>query len=162
MDKKQEQQIIDYYSTTGKYIRSNQYSNSHETVFTKEGDKYRWLVLEQKNQNQVEVRQTDRHGIIIAWDIYDLINHLPQCVGVVRLCEDGNIQIHFSDDEINLIYQCGEQGKAGTCANLTASLSHIKDSDSKQIVNTTVDKLNALSEESCMELIATTKRWNRA
>ena len=66
MNKKQEQQILDYYSTTNKYIRSKTHSNAHQTVFIKESDKYQWLVLEQKSQNQVEVRQTDRHVTITA------------------------------------------------------------------------------------------------
>ena len=58
MNKEQEQQIVDYYSTTDKYIRSKPHTNAHQSVFTKENDKYQWLVLEQKSQNQVEVRQT--------------------------------------------------------------------------------------------------------
>ena len=35
MNKKQEQQILDYYSTTDKYIRSRAHSSAHQTVFTK-------------------------------------------------------------------------------------------------------------------------------
>ena len=66
--------------------------------------------------------------------------------------------IPFNADEINLIYQFGEQGKAETCAHLSAILPQIKDSDTKQIVSTTLKKLNALSEETCAELTATTKR----
>ncbi|MDE5907337.1 MAG: hypothetical protein K2H52_01095 [Lachnospiraceae bacterium] len=57
MNKKQEQQILDYYSTADKYIRSKTHSNAHQTVFTKESDKYQWLVLEPKSQGKVEVRQ---------------------------------------------------------------------------------------------------------
>ena len=72
MNKKQEQQILDYYSTADKYIRSKTHSNAHQTVFTKENDKYQWLVLEQKSQCEVEVRQTDSHGTITARDNYDL------------------------------------------------------------------------------------------
>ena len=48
MNKKQEQQILDYYSTADKYIRSKTHSNAHQNVFTKENDKYQWIVLEQK------------------------------------------------------------------------------------------------------------------
>lgn len=35
MNKRQEQQILDYYSTADKYIRSKTHSNAHQTVFTK-------------------------------------------------------------------------------------------------------------------------------
>ena len=85
MNKKQEQQILDYYSTTNKYIRSKTHSNAHQTVFTKESDKYQWLVLEQKSQCEVEVRQTDSHGTIT--DNYELTRNLPKCVGMELLCE---------------------------------------------------------------------------
>ena len=152
MNKKQEQQILDYYSTADKYIRSKTHSNAHQTVFTKENDKYQWLVLEQKSQCEVEVRQTDSHGTITARDNYELTRNLPKCVGVERLCEGANFQIPFNADEINLIYQFGEQGKAETCASLSAILPQVKDSGTKQIVSGTLKKLNALSEKTCAEL----------
>ena len=74
----------------------------YQTVFTKESDKYQWLVLEQKSQCEVEVRQTDSHGTITASDNYELTRNLPKCVGVERLCEGANFQIPFNADEINL------------------------------------------------------------
>ena len=79
-------------------------------------------------------------------------------MGVEHLCEGANFQIPFNADEINLIYQFGEQGKAETCASLSAILPQVKDSDTKQIVSGTLKKLNALSEKTCAELTATTKR----
>ena len=84
-------QILDYYSTTDKYIHSKLRPNAHQSVFTKENDKYQWLVLEQKSQCEVEVRQTDRHETITARDNYELTRNIPKCVGVERLCEG---QIH--------------------------------------------------------------------
>ena len=158
MNNRQEQQIVDYYSTTDRYIRSSRHSDGNQSVFTKENDKYQWLMLEQKSRCEVEVTQTDRHGKITARDNYELTGNLPKCVSVERLCGDGTMQIPFNADEINLIYQFGEQGKAEMCAELSAVLPHIKDSDTKQTVSTTLNKINALSEETCTELIATTKR----
>ncbi len=137
------------------YIRSKTHSNAHQSVFTKESDKYQWLVLEQKSQYEVEVRQTDSHGTITARDNYELTRNLPKCKGVERLCEGANSQIPFNADEINLIYQFGEQSKAETCASLSAILPQIKDSNTKQIVSDTLKKLNSLSEETCAELTAT-------
>ena len=84
--------------------------------------------------------------------------YIPKCVSVERLHKDINMQIPFNADEINLIYQFGEQSKAETCANLSAILPQIKESDTKQTVNSTLKKLNALSEKSWAELTATTKR----
>ncbi len=160
MNKEQEQQIVDYYSTADKYICSKPHSNAHQSVFTKENDKCQWLVLEQKSQNQVEVRQTDRHGTITARDNYELTRNIPKCVGVERLCEGANIQIPFNADEIPLIYQFGGKSKAETCASLSIILPQIKDSDTKQIVSTILKKLNSLSEENCMELTDTAKDRN--
>ena len=151
-------QILDYYSTADKYIRSRTHSNAHQSVFTKENDKYQWLVLEQKSQCEIEVRQADNHGTITARDNYELTRNLPKCVGVERLCEGTTMQIPFNADEINLIYQFGEQSKSETCVHLSAILPQIKDSDTKQIVSDTLKKLNSLSEETCAELTATTKR----
>lgn len=87
-----------------------------------------------------------------------MTRNLPKCVSVERLRESANMQIPFNTDEIDLIYQFGERGKAGTCANLSEILPQIKDSHTKQIVSTTLKKLNALLEESCTELTAATKR----
>jgi len=91
MNREQEQQLVDYYSTADKYIRSQLHSNAHQSVFTKENDKYQWLVLEQKSQSEVEVRQTDNHGTITARDNYELTRNTFKCVGVERLCEGANI-----------------------------------------------------------------------
>jgi len=157
MKKEQQQQIADYYSTTDKYIRSMTHFNAHQSVFTKESDRYQWLVLEQKSQSEAGVRQTDNHRTITVGDNYELTRNMPKCVSVERLCECANFQIPFNADEINLIYQFGEQGKAETCANLSAILPQIKDNQTKQIVCTTLDKLNSPSETSCKELTATTK-----
>ncbi|MCI8465993.1 MAG: hypothetical protein HFI63_09095, partial [Lachnospiraceae bacterium] len=121
-------------------------------------DKYQWLVLEQKSQYEVEVRQTDNHGTITARDNYELTRNLPKCVGVERLCEGANVQIPFNADEINLIYQFGEQSKAKTCASLSAILPQIKDDNTKQIVSTTLKKLNSLSVETCAKPTATKRR----
>lgn len=82
-------QIVDYYSTADKYIHSKTHSNVHQTVFTKENDKYQWLVLEQKSQCGVEVRQTDRHGTITARDNYELTRNIPKCVGVEQYRAEG-------------------------------------------------------------------------
>ncbi len=111
-----------------------------------------------EKQSEVEVRQTDNHGTITARDNYELTRNIPKCVGVDRLCEGANIQIPFTADEINLIYQFGEPGKAETCANLSAILPQVKESDTEQIISSTLKKLNALSEETYAELAATTKR----
>ncbi len=117
-------------------------------------DKYQWLVLEQKTQCKVEIRQTDRHGTITERDNYKLTGNLPKCVGMERLCEGADFQIPFNADEINLIYQFGEQDKVQTRVSLYAILLQIRDSGTKQIVSDALKKLNALSEKTCAEQTA--------
>ena len=158
MNKRQEQQIVDYYSTTDRYIRSDRYSDSNQTVFTKENDRYQWLVLEQKSQHDVEIRQTDSHGTITARDNYELTRNIPKCVGVERLCKDANMQIPLLLMKSILSISLGNRAKAETCAHLSAILTQIKDNDTKQIVCSTLKKLNVLPEETCTELAATTKK----
>ena len=72
MNKEQEQQLVDYYSATDKYIKSALHFQAHQSVFTKENNRFQWLVLGQKSQFEVEVRQTDRHGTNTARDNYEL------------------------------------------------------------------------------------------
>ena len=62
----------------------------------------------------------------------------------------------FISTETNHINQSiSQEGKAETCASLSAILPQVKDSDTKQIVSDTLKKLNALSEKTCAELTAT-------
>ena len=158
MNREQEQQIIGYYGTADKYIRSEPCADAHQTVFTKENDNRQRLVLVQASQNHAEVRLTDKHGTTTARDTYDVTRNIPKCVRVERFSRDADRQILFNADEINLIYQFGEQTKSETCAGLSAIIPLIKDHDTKQIASTTLNKLNSLPEGTCEELTATTKR----
>ena len=157
MKQSQDQKIIGFYSIKDKYIRSELFSKPHQTVYTKENDKNRWLVLEQKSKSEIEVRQTDGHGKIIAWDHYEISKAFPALTGMERVCGDGNGQISFDIDEINLIDQYGGNTKTETCTDLSAILPHIKDDATGRIVGSTLKKLESLPEETCMELISTIK-----
>ncbi|MDE7416278.1 MAG: recombinase zinc beta ribbon domain-containing protein, partial [Lachnospiraceae bacterium] len=133
--------------STARFLRLvERYSNAEEMS----------TVMLNEFVEKIIVHERDRKGS--ADTNYEPTINIPKCAGVERLCEGANIQIPFNADEINLIYQFGEQSKAETCANLSTILSQIKGSDTKQIVSTTLKKLNALSEESCTELTVTTKR----
>ena len=63
--------IVGCYGSAGEFKINKKYSRPHETVYTKDGDKYHWLVVEQKGFGNAEVRQTDEHGKITAWDTYE-------------------------------------------------------------------------------------------
>ena len=68
--------------------------------------------------------------------------------------------VSFSADEINLIYQFGENGREGTLENLKEIEPRITDAVTKEIVGAAIHKLSGLSEKGCTELIYATK--NRA
>lgn len=154
--------IKSYYDKAGEFKLNDRYSGEQGAVYTKDGDKYHWLVLEQKGKSGLEVRQTDGQGRITARDAYASEKNTVKCTGVKRLKEEGKGMVSFSADEINLIYQFGENGREGTLANLKGIEPGITDAATKEIVGTTIHKLSGLSEKSCTELISTTKNRKTA
>lgn len=154
--------IKSYYDKAGEFKLNDRYSGEQGAVYTKDGDKYHWLVLEQKGKSGLEVRQTDGHGRITARDSYEGAKNTVKCTGVERLKAEGKGMVSFSADEINLIYQFGENGRGGTLANLKEIEPRITDADTKEIVGATIHKLSGLSEKSCTELISATKNRKAA
>ena len=62
--------------------------------------------------------------------------------------------ISFTADEINLIYQYGENEQSGLLAMLTGILPRIRDADTARMVSQTIDKISSLSPEVCSMLIS--------
>ena len=162
MNQGQELQIAGYYSTAGKYIYNKCYSNRHRMVFTKEADKYQWLVVEQGYGKWTEARQTDRCGKIIARDTYILKKGIPVCMGAERLCKDSKSKIYFSANDIRVICHYGTSEKLETYANLSKALVKIREKGAKQHANIVLRKLNALAEGSCMEFLAVIEKQKLA
>lgn len=95
----------------GEFKQNDRYSGEQGAVYTKDGDRYHWLVLEQESGNRLEVWQTDAQGRITARDSYEIARNTVKCTAVERLSAEG--MVSFNPDEINLIYQFGEKaGKA--------------------------------------------------
>ena len=124
---------------------------------SKAGDNAHWLIIEQKGEIGAEVRQTDDTGRITARDTYESVRNTVKCTGVSRKRAEGKGMVRFEPDEINLIYQFGENGRQGTVDMLKAIEPKIADRLTKGIVSSTIHKLSALSEESCSELISSTE-----
>lgn len=154
--------IKSYYDKAGEFKLNDRYSGEQGAVYTKDGDKYHWLVLEQKGKSGLEVRQTDGQGRITARDAYASEKNTVKCTGVKRLKEEGKGMVSFSADEINLICQFGENGREGTLANLKGIEPGITDAVTKEIVGAAIHKLSGLSEKSCTELISITKNRKTA
>lgn len=152
--------IKGYYDTAGEFKQNDRYSGEQGNVYTKDGDRYHWLVLEQKSGNRLEVRQTDTQGRITARDSYEIARNTVKCTAVERLSAEG--MVSFNSDEINLIYQFGEKCREGTLASLREIEPGIADDAIRKVVGGTIQKLSGLSEESCRELITSTKNRNLA
>ena len=157
MKREQIEKIKGYYDSRGEYKKNSQYSGEQGIVYTKAGDNAHWLVIEQKGEIGAEVRQTDDTGRITARDTYESVRNTVKCTGVSRKRAEGKGMVRFEPDEINLIYQFGENGRQGTVDMLKAIEPKIADRLTKGIVSSTIHKLSALSEESCSELISSTE-----
>ena len=157
MKREQIEKIKGYYDSRGEFKKNSQYSGEQGIVYTKAGDNAHWLVIEQKGEIGAEVRQTDDTGRITARDTYESVRNTVKCTGVSRKRAEGKGMVRFEPDEINLIYQFGENGRQGTVDMLKAIEPKIADRLTKGIVSSTIHKLSALSEESCSELISSTE-----
>lgn len=109
---KQEQidRIVSCYGGTGEFKINEKYSRPHETVYTKDGDKYRWLVVEKNGSGSAEVRQTDEHGKITSWDTYESSGGAVQWTCAERLRSEGRGTVRFGMDEIKTIRQAVSSG----------------------------------------------------
>lgn len=157
MKREQIEKIKGYYDSRGEFKKNSQYSGEQGIVYTKAGDNAHWLIIEQKGEIGAEVRQTDDTGRITARDTYESVRNTVKCTGVSRKRAEGKGMVRFEPDEINLIYQFGENGRRGTVDMLKAIEPKIADRLTKGIVSSTIHKLSALSEESCSELISSTE-----
>ncbi len=128
--------IVSCYGA-GEFKVNKKYSRPHETVYTKDGDKYHWLVVEQKGPGSAEVRQTDEHGKITAWDTYESYCGAVRWTCAERLRAEGRGTVRFGMDEIKTIRQAAG---SGTNFQLSESIE---------------DRLSALPDEIRKGILAT-------
>ena len=157
MEQKHVKKIKGYYDRNGEFKRNEKYSGKDKAVYTKEGDKYRGLVMEPKGVSGMEVTQTDTHGKITARDTYESIRNVVYCTGIERLCKDGRGMVQFTADEAALINRLGGNGGKDTAANFERAVHGAADGYEKKMISRAAHKLSELSEEGCAELVATTK-----
>lgn len=149
--------ILGFYDENAEFTRNDRYSDSSQTVYTRPDDKYHWLVAKPDDTNRLEIHQTDESGRITARDTYESKRNAIKCLGIERLQADGKHRVQFTADEIDMVYQFGENGKSGTLDLLNQILPMIKDPIMKDVVKQTSDKLSSLSPEMCSMLISSTK-----
>lgn len=152
------EKIKGYYDRTGEFKKNEKYSGRDKAVYTKDSDKYHWLVMEPKGASGMEVHLTDTHGRITARDTYESVRNVVYCTGIERLCKDGRGMVQFTADEAALINRLGGNGRKDTAANFEQAVHGAEDGYEKKMTSRTAHKLSELSEESCAELVATTKK----
>ncbi len=151
------EKIKGYYDRNGEFKKNEKYSGKDKAVYTKDGDKYHWLVMEPKGASVMEVSQTDTRGRITARDTYESVRNVVKCTGIERLCEDGRGMVQFTADEAGLINRLGGNGREDTIDNFEKAMQGTEDVYEKKIIGRAACKLSELSVESCAELTATTK-----
>ncbi len=102
--------IVSCYGDAGEFKINEKYSRPHETVYTRDGDKYHWLAAEQKSSGSVAVRKTDEHGKITAWDTYESFSDVVQWTCAESLRAEGRGTVRFGMDEIKTICQAVSSG----------------------------------------------------
>lgn len=110
MKQEERDKIKGYYDQTGEWNIRERYSEKEVTVYTKDGDKYHWLVIEENKQG-IEVHQTDEDGTIIARDYYRSTVNEICCTGMERMRADGLGMVLFTEKELNLFHLCGWKNK---------------------------------------------------
>ena len=157
MKKNQIQTILEFYDRDHEFQKNDRYSDRSQSVYTKPDDNSHWLVAIPHDNNCLEIHQTDEHGIITAKDHYESKGNTVSCLSVERLQERSQKMIAFTLDEINMIYQYGENGKPELLAMLNEILPVIKDAYNRSIVRQTIDKISSLSQEVCSALISSVR-----
>ena len=158
MDRKHQTEIIaGYYSSLRNFRKSDTYSREHQTVYIAP-DNAHWLVLEWKDKSTVQARLTTENGIVTAWDGYRVNNGDIRLTEAVRRTETGGKQVTFTADEIGMLNQFADGGKAETLALMRKVIPTVKNSQVKELLQSTADKLERLSAETCGELLTTMRK----
>ena len=158
MDRKYQTEIIaGYYSSLRNFRKNDTYSREHQTVYTAP-DHAHWLVLEWKDKSTVQARLTAENGIVTAWDGYRVNNGDIRLTEAVRRAEKGGKRVTFTADEIGMLNQFADGGKTETLALMRKVIPTVKNNQVKGLLQSTADKVEQLSTETCRELLATRKR----
>jgi len=158
MDRKHQMEIIaGYYSSLRDFRKNDTYSREHQTVYTAP-DNAHWLVLEWKDKSTVQARLTAENGTVTAWDGYRVNNGDIRLTEAVRRAEKGGKQVTFTADEIGLLNQFADEGKTETLALMRKVIPTVKNTQVRGLLQSTADKLEQLSAETCGEFLTTTRK----
>ena len=95
---------------------------------------------------------------IKAWDDYLADGTDIQLLSAVRRSEHGKERVEFMPEEIKMLHQFKYGGKEGTLSMLTDILPVIKDRQTREIAESTADKISKLSKDDFKNLAEATKK----
>ncbi len=158
MKQEERDKIKGYYDQTGEWNIRERYSEKEVTVYTKDGDKYHWLVIEENKQG-IEVHQTDEDGTIIARDYYRSTVNEICCTGMERMRADGLGMVLFTEKELNLFYQLKRIEKEKILTHLRMLALRSTNDIIREFILMVTAKLEVLSEASVTKLMTTIQNY---
>lgn len=150
--------IAGYYSCFGEFHRSERFSGTDRTVFTKSGNEYIWLVMDRKDKSTIQATLTDEHGYIKAWDDYSAGNEGIALIRAVRLAEDGRSQIAFERQELKLIDRIGDSDRRSTIGVLDKLSVENENPVTEKIIAAVRNKLLGLTDRTYEDFYSVIKR----
>lgn len=149
--------LAGYYSGLNDFRWSEKYSRSDQFVYVA-ADQSGWLVVDWKTKDRVQVRLTDKDGLVTAWDNYLADGTDIQLLEAVRRSEYGREHVTFTPEEIKMLHQFKYGEKKGTISMLTDILPVIKDRQTREIAENTAEKIGRLAENDFKNLAKATKK----
>ena len=111
-----------------------------------------------KTKDRVQVRLTDEDGRVKAWDDYLADGTDIQLLSAIRRSGHGREHVTFMPEEIKMLHQFKYGGRKGTISILTDILPVIKDRQTREIVESTAEKIGRLTEDDFRNLAEATKK----
>lgn len=149
--------IAGYYSRLNDFQWSEKYSRSDQFVYIA-ADQSGWLVVDWKSKDRVQVRLTDEDGRVKAWDDYLADGTEIQLLSAIRRAGHGKGHVTFMPEEMKMLHQFKYGGRRGTISMLADILPVIKDRRTREIVESTVEKIGRLTEDDFNGLAEATKK----
>lgn len=94
-------------------------------------------------------RLTAENGIVTAWDGYKVNNGDIRLTEAVRRAEKGERQVTFTAEEIGMLNQFADGGKTETFALMRKVIPTVKNTQVRGLLQSTADKVEQLSAETC-------------
>lgn len=142
MDGKIKEQLLDIYDKKREFVLNETYSKGNTgQVFTKPDDKSHWLVLDEKGNDHIEVRQTDSTGFITNRDSYKERDRKKYTL------QEQMQQLKQNDFVANEIYDDGEVYRIPNPERRTSKIKEEITEEKAPVKKTVVTKRTEVNKE---------------